>query len=147
MPVLYKLHKLVRNYKDGRTDKANNHWFARSITVGTIDTNDIAEIIQRNCSMKKSDVKAVLDELVEVMTDKLQESYAVKLNGLGMFRIGITCTGAESAAEFSVNKNIVGCHVNFMPALTVDMSSGKRTQALLHGVSFQETALNLVTKD
>ncbi len=96
--------------------------------------------------MKKSDVKAVLDELVEVMTDKLQESYSVKLDGLGIFKIGIRSTGADSVGEFSVNSNIVGARVNFMPAFKVNMATGKRTQALLEGVTFQETAKNDVVK-
>lgn len=146
MSVLYKLHKLVRTFSDGRTDTSNNKWYARAITVGTLNTQSVAEIIQRNCSMKKSDVKAVLDELVEVMTDKLQESYAVKLDGLGTFKLGIECVGADSVGEFSVNSNIVGCHVNFMPAYTVNAATGKRTQALIEGVTFQETAKNDVVK-
>ncbi len=146
MSVLFKLHKIVRTFKDQRTDMANNKWFARAITVGTLNTQSIAEIIQRNCSMKKSDVRAVLDELVEVMTDKLQESYAVKLDGLGIFKIGLQSTGADSVGEFSVNSNIVGAHVNFQPTFTVNAATGKRTQALLEGVTFQETAKNDVVK-
>ena len=142
--VKYILHQINRTFKDGREDPANKKWFARAITIGTVDTDDLADIIQRNCSMKKSDVQAVLTELVEVMTDKMQESYAVKLNGLGTFKIGIESTGALLPENFSVSKNIVGTHVNFMPAYTVDSATGQRTKALLNGVKVGETAKNAV---
>lgn len=144
MAVKYILKKLERTFKDGRTDPANNLWFARAITVGTLETKDLAEIIQKNCSMKKSDVIAVLSELVEVMTDKLQESYAVKLNDFGTFKIGITSKGASDPTNFSVTTNVVGTHINFQPAYTVDVATGKRTKALLEGVKVSETAKNAV---
>jgi len=142
--VKYILHKVTRTYEDGRQDSANGKWYARAITMGTVETDDLAQIIQKNCSMKKSDVVAVLSELVEVMTDKLQESYAVKLNGLGTFKIGIDSTGVSDPMDFTVSNNITGSHVNFMPAYTVDSATGQRTKALLGGVKFSETAKNAV---
>jgi len=144
MAVKYILKKLERKFSDGRTDTANGKWYARAISVGTLETADLAEIIQRNCSMKKSDVLAVLTELVEVMTDKLQESYAVKLNDFGTFKIGITSKGADDPTNFTVTNNIVGTHVNFQPAYTVDIATGQRTKALLAGVKVSETAKNAV---
>ena len=138
MPVLYKLKKMERAYADGRQDPANGKWYAKAVTVGYVTTDDIADIIQKNCSMKKSDVQAVLTELVEVMTDKLQESYAVKLNGLGTFKIGIRSKGAVEREEFSVATNITGKRVNFRPAYTIDLANGNRTQALLNGCKISE---------
>lgn len=146
MPVFFKLKKIVRKFNDGREDAANNRWYARAFTVGTVGTDDLAGIIQRNCSMKKSDVQAVLTELVEVMQDKLQESYAVKLDGFGTFKIGISCVGADTVEEFSVAGNIKGAHVNFMPSYTVDTATGTRTTQLLKGCKYAETVVNKVER-
>ena len=146
MPVLYKLYKMVRTFKDGRTDKAANHWFARAITLGTMTTDDVAELVQRNCSMKKSDVKAVIEELIDVIRDKIQESYAVKLDGLGTFKIGLKSSGAETVADFNVTQNIVGSHILFYPSRKVNSATGKQTIALLEGLKVQETAKNTVSK-
>ena len=41
--------------------------------------------LQRNCTVKKADILAVLDELVETMRDQLQDSKRVKLDGFGSF--------------------------------------------------------------
>lgn len=144
MALMYKLYKMQRTFKDGRTDTANGKWYARAVKLGTYDTADLAEIIQRNCSMKHSDVQAVLTELVEVMTDKLQASYAVKINGLGTFKVGMSCRGANNPAEFSATKNVRGTHILFTPSYTVDLATGRRTQALLNGIKVAETPKNAV---
>lgn len=142
MPVLFKMYQMEREFKDGRQDNANGKWYARAVHVGEIDTAGIAEIIQRNCSMKKSDVQAVLSELVEVIHDKLAESYAVRLDGIGIFKIGLKVTGATDLKEFSVAENIKGLRVNFLPAYTVDSATGQRTTALTAGFKIAETAKN-----
>ena len=144
MSVKYKLYQQNRTYKDGRQDPSNGKWFARAISQGTIETKDLAEIIQRNCSMKKSDVVAVLTELVEVMTDKLQESYTVKLNDFGTFKVGISCSGAIEPGDFSVSGNVRGTHINFTPSYTVDVATGRHHSPMLAGIKLSETAKNAV---
>ena len=59
---------LYKTYRDNRID-SDHLWYARAIQLNTINTAGLEDIIQRNCSMKRSDVLAVLTELVEVMTD------------------------------------------------------------------------------
>lgn len=49
----------------------------------------LAEKMQRNCSVKRSDVKAVLTELVEIMNDEQHAFHRVKLEGLGSFKIDL----------------------------------------------------------
>ena len=58
---------------------------ARVKLLGNIETDKVAEIIQRNASVKRSDVKAVLSELAEVITDQLEAGFSVKLDGIGSF--------------------------------------------------------------
>lgn len=81
MAVFYQLYQ---NKRTGSTTK--DKWYARAKVIGTKDLRDIAEIIQRNASVKRSDVMAVLTELPEVMGDMLLAGYRVKLNGFGAFK-------------------------------------------------------------
>ena len=76
MSVFYRLHQ----------DKSKNtvrsgKWYARAVPTAVINTRQLAEIMQRNCTVKKSDILAVLDELVETMRDQMQDSKRVKLDG------------------------------------------------------------------
>ena len=141
MAVNYKM------YQDNRKEsKTKGKWFARAIHNGVAETNDLAAVIERNCSMKKSDVQAVLTELTEVMTDMLQRSIRVKLNGLGSFKIGISTRAAESVKEFSLEKNLKNVHVLFQPEVKVDRSNKARTKALLSGMELREATKRDGTK-
>ena len=141
MSVLFRLHQdqSVGTRRSGK-------WYARMVPIGMIDTRGLAEIIQRNCTVKKADVLAVLDELVETMRDQLQDSKRVKLDGFGSFKIGINCRGARSAKAFTVNDNIEGQHVVFTPERPHDQA-GNKVKQFLQGVSVEELPENKVDKD
>ena len=141
MSVLYRLHQ---DQSHGTT--RSGKWYARMVPVGCIDTRALAEIIQRNCTVKKADVMAVIEELVEVMKDQMQDSKRVKLDGFGSFKIGINCRGARSAKAFTVTDNIEGLHVVFTPERTHDQA-GNRVKQFLHGVKVEELPENKVSKE
>ena len=141
MSVLYRLHQ-DQSHGTPRSGK----WYARMVPVGVIDTRALAEIIQRNCTVKKADVMAVIEELVEVMKDQMQDSKRVKLDGFGSFKIGINCRGARSAKAITVTDNIEGLHVVFTPERTHDQA-GNRVKQFLHGVKVEELPENKVEKE
>ncbi|SHK89087.1 HU family DNA-binding protein [Xylanibacter ruminicola] len=140
MAVLYRLSQ--NKMKDS---SAHGKWFAQAAMTGTVDTDALAEIMQRNCTVKKSDILAVISELIETMQDQLQNSKRVKLNGFGAFKIGIENAkgGAQTAAEFSASKNIKGLHVLFQPEVKTD-STGQRRKAFISGCTVQEAPKNNV---
>ncbi len=134
--ITYKL------YQSNRKNNPNQgKWYARAIHNQTIETNELASIIQRNCTVKRSDVVAVLTELVEVMQDELQNGKRVKLNGFGTFKINLMSAAADSPEDFKVCKHIVGSRVNFYPSTSID-GNRVRHKVLLDGVQFAETPKN-----
>ncbi len=141
MAVFYRLMK-NNNSKSAQYGK----WYAKAVATQVMGTDEIAEVIQRNCSVKKSDVKAVLEELVEVMNSALQDSKRVKLDGFGSFKIGLKTAPADSASEFNVRDNVTSLRVNFQPIAKVD-SNGTRSKVFLTGTSVKELPKNDVDKD
>ena len=136
--VTYKL----KQYKNSNSSY-NNFFYPRAVITGEMDLNDIAEKIQANCSLKKSDVLACLAELVEHVREALLDSKRVRLNGLGMFRIGIiTKKMVEDIKEFNVRECIGGYRVNFLPEYSID-ANGRHSSKLIAGAtvtSYQEYA-------
>ena len=61
------------------------HFVARVYSLGTITTDELSEQVQQNASVKRSDVKAVIEEFVDVLKEKLGEGFSVKLDGIGTF--------------------------------------------------------------
>lgn len=140
MAVMYKL------YQDKRmSSTTKDKWYARAIHPQVIETDALAERIQRNCTVKRSDVVAVLAELVEVMQDELQQSRVVKLNGFGSFKIGLRTRPAAKAFDFNVPGNVVNYCVNFLPEMTGGGGKGKkRNRRFLDGIKVQEAPKNSV---
>ena len=120
MSVLYRLSQ--NNNK--KNTKAYGKWYAHAVTTNKIGLNDVALRIQQNCSMKKSDVKAVLD-------------------GLGTFRMGLSSTGTVTVREFNASKNVVGVHVCFQPEQKRGADK-KMIKALVAGVTVKEAPKNTV---
>ena len=141
MPIFYKLSQDKR-----LTSATKGKWFGRSVVTNMIDTNALTEIMQRNCTVKKSDILAVLAELVETMTDQLQQSTRVKLNGFGSFKIGIKGTGSDTVKDYSVAKNVKGLRVNFQPESSTD-SNGIRNKKFLEGATVTEAPKNAVVEE
>ena len=133
MSVFYRLHQ-----DQSTGTKRSGKWYARAVPTAVISTRQLAEIVQRNCTVKKSDVMAVIEELVEVMKDQMQDSKRVKLDGFGSFKIGIESKG--------VAEHIKGLHVVFMPERTKD-TAGNRSKQFLQGAKVEELPLNTVVKE
>ena len=141
MPVFYRL-----NQNTNEKSSAHNKWYARSVMTNVVDTEKLAEIMQRNCTVKRSDIKAVIEELIETMRDQLQDSKRVKLDGLGSFKLGLSSKGAEKASDFDARHHIRGVHVVFTPETTTD-STGRRSKTFLEGVTVAELPKNMVVTD
>ncbi len=132
MSVFYRL-----NQDKSKNTERTGKWYARAVTTSVVSTRQLAEIMQRNCTVKRSDILAVIEELVETMRDQLQDSKRVKIDGFGSFKIGVCSKGAATANDFSVSGNIKGMRVIFSPERTSD-PSGNRIKQFLQGVRVEE---------
>ena len=140
MAVLYKWRQEKRT-----KSKFKGQWYARSIAIDTVNTAALADIMQQNCTVKKSDILAVIAELVEVMKQQLQDSKNVRLDGFGTFRIGLKTKPAVSPEEFNASKNVVGTHILFRPITRVNKDKS-RSRVFLDGCRVQELPANAVMK-
>ena len=140
MSVFYRLHqdKSVGTKRSGK-------WYARAVSTSVINTRQLADIMQRNCTVKRSDILAVIEELVETMRDQLQDSKRIKLDGFGSFKIGVRSKAAESAEKFSASDNIRGLHVVFLPERSTD-NAGNRIKQFLQGAKVEELPLNMIER-
>jgi len=134
MAVFYKL---TQNKNAGMASTYQK-WYARTVVADTKTLKDVAKLIEQNCSLKQSDVWGVLTEFVEVVTDMLQNSFRVKIDGLGSFKLGMSSKGADNIEDFSVSENVRKLRVLFQPETTIDSSTGKRVKAMLQGATLSD---------
>lgn len=133
MAIKYRLYQ--NNNKSNET--AYGKWYARAVHEDTVDIDDLADQIEANVSVKRSDVLGVIAELIEVMTLALQAGHKVKLNRFGTFKIGLTSRGVENIDDYNASSDITGMHVLFQPAYTLNADK-TRVQTFISGAKAKE---------
>ena len=103
----------LQNKNDEST--AYGKWFATAVyDQHFIETEELANYIQQQASVKKSDIKAVLDELGGAMKHYFELGQKVKLEGIGIFKVGFSSIGAATKEDCSAS-NITTRRVLFQP--------------------------------
>ena len=139
----------LQNKNDEST--AFGKWFATAVyDQHFITTEELANYIQQQASVKKSDIKAVLDELGGAMKHYFELGQKVKLEGIGIFKVGFSSIGSTTKDGCGA-QNITVRRVLFQPETervvvgqTVN-KQGKITQkyviakTLVKDVVFEET--------
>ena len=105
--------KKIQNKNDEST--AYGKWFATAVyDQHFIETEELAEFIQTQASVKKSDIKAVLDELGGAMKHFFELGQKVRLDGIGIFKVGFSSIGAPTKDDCSA-QTITTRRVLFQP--------------------------------
>ena len=103
----------LQNKNDDST--AFGKWFATAVyDQHFIETEELANYIQQQASVKKSDIKAVLDELGGAMKHYFELGQKVKLDGIGIFKVGFSSIGANDKEDCGA-QNITTRRVLFQP--------------------------------
>ena len=105
--------KKLQNKNDEST--AYGKWFATAVyDQHFIETEQLADFIQTQASVKKSDIKAVLDELGGAMKHFFELGQKVRLDGIGIFKVGFSSIGAATKDACGAG-NITTRRVLFQP--------------------------------
>lgn len=141
MAVRYRLYQ-----NNNAQNKGFMKWYGRAVALDTVSTDQLADTIEANCTVKRADILAVLSELVVTMKKELQDSKKVRLDRFGTFKLGISSSPSDSAKEFSSGQNVRSVHVIFQPEVKVG-ADGRRVKALLDGCKVAELPKNFVGAD
>ena len=95
MPVKYDFF-LTPQPKE-KQQKVRYH--ARVVVERTLDNKDIATEISKQCTINKAEAMAVMDEMAEIFLQKLEEGHAIKLEGIGTFRISAKSPSVRAKNE------------------------------------------------
>lgn len=124
-------------YQSNANNSTKGKFYARALHKETVGIKELAAVMQDNCTVKHSDIVAVLSELSEVMKQELQRGNRVRIDGLGIFKVNIRSKGAKTAQEFSAAENILGTRINFRPESFVN-TNGSHITNMLSGLKVKE---------
>ena len=107
--------KFIKMQNTNARSSACGKYFAKAVyDKNFVGTKSLADFIQTQASVKRSDVIAVLDELGGAMKHFFEMGQKVKLEGIGIFKVGFSSIGAEKAEDVGA-QNITTRRVLFSP--------------------------------
>ena len=143
--------KFTKLQNNNSKSTAYGKWFATAVyDQRFVETEELANYIQQLASVKKSDIKAVLDELGGAMKHYFELGQKVKLDGIGIFKVGFSSIGTSDKLGCTA-ATITTRRVLFQPEtvrIVVGQSVNKEgkivqkyvvAKALIKDVLFEET--------
>ena len=120
-----------------------------------VETDEIADFIQTQATLKRSDIKAALDELGAAMKHFLGMGQKIRLSGIGIFKVGFSSIGVARAEDCTAS-TITSRRVLFQPETErIVTGSGEKngkvvqkyvnTKTLVKDVTFEELHENLIS--
>ena len=142
--------KFIKTKNNNQYNAAYGQYFATAVYDNHfVGTDELAEFIQRQASVKKSDIKAVLQELGEAMKHFFEMGQKIKLDGIGIFKVGFSSIGVDKIEDCGAG-TISTRRVLFQPETTRVVTGQERKNGvvkqkyvnsitLLKDVVFEET--------
>ena len=143
--------KFIKSQNKNSFSQAFGKYFAQAVYDNHfIGTEELSDFIQRQASVKKSDIKAVLQELGEAFKHFFEMGQKIKLDGIGIFKVGFSSIGVTKLDDCGA-QTITTRRVLFQPETTrvivgqQKMSDGSVKQkcvnaiTMLKDVVFEET--------
>ena len=119
-------YEFYRNPNSQGTNKKRYH--ARVVPAGRISTDDLAEEIQKECTLTVADVKSVLIALADKMGEHLGEGRKVYLEGIGYFQVNLRCKEEVRTISGIRSENIEFKSVSFRA--DIDLKKNLKTQKI-----------------
>ena len=153
--------KFIKAQNKNSSSQAFGKYFAQAVYDNHfVGTEELADFIQRQASVKKSDIKAVLQELGEALKHFFEMGQKIKLNGIGIFKVGFSSIGVTKLEDCGA-QTITTRRILFQPETSrVVVGQEKKEDgsvkqkyvnaiSLLKDVTFEEThdnAMNVETE-
>jgi len=150
--------KFIKSQNKNSKSIAFGKYFATAVyDEKFITTEQIADFIQQQCSIKKSDIKAALDELGGAMKHFFELGQKIRLDGIGIFKVGFSSIGVNKVEDCSA-ATITERRILFQPEterVVVGQTTNKDgkivqkyvvAKSLIKDVLFEETHENTMKK-
>jgi predicted histone-like DNA-binding protein len=151
--------KFIKSQNKNSSSQAFGKYFAQAVYDNHfVGTEELADFIQRQASVKKSDIKAVLQELGEALKHFFEMGQKIKLNGIGIFKVGFSSIGVTKLEDCGA-QTITTRRILFQPETSrVVVGQEKKEDgsvkqkyvnaiSLLKDVTFEETHDNAMNAE
>lgn len=123
--------KYKKYQNNNRFSKAYQKWYGRAVHELMEFDEFIEHMAKHHCVFSEATIRGVIIEMEICLREMLLEGKAVRLDDLGIFAIGLSTNGEETAEKFTAES---------IKGLSVNLYLGKRFKAkqLLVDAKFRE---------
>ena len=104
-------------------------YYATIVKKGEVDLDQLAHLLGKGATMRRADVFAVLEGLIEEIQEALTNGRTVKLGGIGSFSLGVNSTGVSTPEEV---------HSGLIIRRKIIFRPGKKLRKTLDGLDFEK---------
>ena len=146
--------KYVKKQNTNSKSTAYGKYYAKAVyDERFVGIDEIADYIQQQASVKKSDVKASIGELGEALKHYMEMGQKVRLDGIGIFKVGFSAIGVDDPEDCTAS-TITTRRIIFTPETQRLVVGSTRTddggvkqkyivaKTLVMDVAFEEAHLN-----
>lgn len=131
MPIIYKARQSTMANKEGK-----KLFHPAVVPTGTVDLEKLANEVAQLSSLSPGDVFNACKNLVTVMTQHLQSSEIVQIDGLGNFCFTMRSKGRGVESSDDVTAASSKAYVLFRPSMKRNLDGTVSTRSLITGCSF-----------
>ena len=92
--------KYIKTKNNNQYNSGYGKYYAQAVyDQKFIGTDELADFIQQQATVKRSDIKAVLDELGAAMKHYFELGQKIKLEGIGIFKVGFSSLGVQKVDD------------------------------------------------
>ena len=92
--------KYIKTQNKNTKSPAYGKYYVQAVyDEGFVGTDELAQFIQTQASVKKSDIIAVLTELGEAMKHYFEMGQKINLKGIGIFKVGFSSIGVNKLED------------------------------------------------
>ncbi len=132
--------QIYRNNNE-KSDQFGKYYVRAVYDKKFITTEELADYIQQQASVKRSDCKAVLDELGAAMKHFFELGQKIRLDGIGIFKVGVSSKPVDTI-DAATAASVSNSRVLFQPE-TESIPTGKTAEVerakLVNGVPTKVT--------
>ena len=120
-----------KKYKSNINNQTRDKWYGRTVTELVEFDEFVKHMANHHCVFGESTIKGVLIEMEVCLRELLLEGKAVRIDDLGIFRIGASTSPAGTSKDFTSNN---------IKILRLNLYLGKRFRAkqLFEDAKFKE---------
>jgi predicted histone-like DNA-binding protein len=108
------VHYILTEKTNPANPGAPKKWYAIAKSAGEVDLRSLGKQITQRCTVNYADTLAVIEGLLQVLSEQLEEGMIVRFGDLGSFQVTISSSGVDTQEQFHASM-IRGSKVSFRP--------------------------------